>query len=178
MEIAVQCVYGSHMWSHTACGIETFVAIVVIQRSRNGHMWSHTACGIETNSKTYEILRRIAVTCDLIPLAVLKRGCSAPSRDNEDRHMWSHTACGIETNLPRRNGRISWCHMWSHTACGIETHGRIFYRDVRGRRHMWSHTACGIETIWIISSLHLPSSSHMWSHTACGIETIASDWPK
>ena len=38
-------------------------------------MWSHTACGIETPSITHVSDVQIAVTCDLIPLAVLKLAC-------------------------------------------------------------------------------------------------------
>ena len=129
----------SHMWSHTACGIETQTASrvraashrshVISYRlrywnaqgrttSRNSrtscHMWSHTACGIETAAQMRLSVLDIEVTCDLIPLAVLKPSITALSEFSSIGHMWSHTACGIETHI-----RLALWLWYSQVTCDL-----------------------------------------------------------
>ena len=130
----------SHMWSHTACGIETrlsilatsmstsshvisyrlrywnFIAEINLRSLAPGHMWSHTACGIETSDGNGGICHRYRVTCDLIPLAVLKPG------------------------QRKLGGRYARCYMWSHTACGIETTDDNGGKNDDTLRRMWPHT--------------------------------------
>ena len=45
------------------------------------------------------------VTCDLIPLAVLKHGKENIAGKYSSCHMWSHTACGIETTAELGSNR-------------------------------------------------------------------------
>ena len=115
--------------------------------SLGSHMWSHTACGIETCALTCCLSSLYSVTCDLIPLAVLKLAEEvlvnhAPYWSHVISYRlryWNNTADLSEEALAD-------CHMWSHTACGIETCHAFECNIPVFICHMWSHTACGIET--------------------------------
>ena len=158
-------------------------------------MWPHTACGIETEIGSLRHYCTRYVTCDLIPLAVLK-----PVRRKDEaisilRHMWPHTACGIETWGRFQYGKILLLshvtsyrlRYWNpsakndlsgfiHVTCDLIPLAVLKLRiGVRVRTeasgHMWPHTACGIETYLEFLDA-VQRQGHMWPHTACGIETV------
>ena len=183
------------MWPHTACGIETTVSVPVSDIGYGSHVTSYRLRYWNASPSTGLGLS-YHVTCDLIPLAVLKPELTfTVNVARSAGHMWPHTACGIETAKARpRSSTRSACHMWPHTACGIETSILFSYFSFYSLSHMWPHTACGIETCrsspferqhWVTcdliplavlkpidnTCLILPFVRHMWPHTACGIET-------
>ena len=165
-------------------------------------MWPHTACGIETQKLLKLELCMMKVTCDLIPLAVLKRevrdftsswwhsfattlGSHVTSYRlrywNKKTRNWIDDVIDVTCDLiplavlKLRFFKWNPCHeCMSHVTsyrlrywnwkCYIQRHGIK-------KSHMWPHTACGIETRSIIWYLSLGLFSHMWPHTACGIET-------
>ena len=103
------------------------------------------------------------VTCDLIPLAVLKLKASLSYQSLIYRHMWPHTACGIETLLFQHSGhRFTKSHVTSYR---LRYWNKILQSlSISIRRHMWPHTACGIETYILYMGWHLLERSHVTSY--------------
>ena len=111
----------SHMWSHTACGIETTPLMRRPTVASKSHVISYRLRYWNLHLMGLYLLH-LRVTCDLIPLAVLKRQC-----------IWLTSLFFLVTCdliplavLKPTSVFILFCllggHMWSHTACGIETY--------------------------------------------------------
>ena len=116
---------------------------------------------------------RHRVTCDLIPLAVLKHRPHQPLLHLQWGHMWSHTACGIETQSTSPQG-VSCIlrHMWSHTACGIETSILCIEYIIELRSHVisyrlryWNSANFSAETKDILGSHVISYRLRYWNPT-------------
>ena len=191
-KMIVQMADGGHMWPHTACGIETpqdidHYAIII------SHMWPHTACGIETRRCCIKRFKRSWVTCDLIPLAVLKQLVEFLKRRMAASHVTSYrlrywnllklskkqprkdVTCDLIPLVVLKPVRVVRSISKSSVTCDLIPLAVLKQVEVQvyqrlNTSHMWPHTACGIETV-VCSIGATIVIRHMWPHTACGIET-------
>ena len=182
------------MWSHTACGIETIWILALEPAGLQSHVisyrlryWNvflgllnpleHLGSHVISYRLRYWNWRLDSckiyygrVTCDLIPLAVLKLLRQWSELPSQRCHMWSHTACGIETQIDEMHITVAvhvtcdliplavlkperlWVSLqWRRVTCDLIPLAvlkpmKIFHQWKSDMRHMWSHTACGIET--------------------------------
>ena len=134
-------------------------------------MWPHTACGIETCFISYHNDNSCHVTCDLIPLAVLKRaGMTRLCALRMKSHVTSYRLRYWNKGLKNFGtiGSVVTCDLIPLAVLKrreiFPWHAKLTLSHVTSYRlRYWN--------VYISNSYIFPCSGHMWPHTACGIET-------